>query len=175
LVAAVVGLLVVAARGSRRTPRGHYRIIAHTIYYCLVVDEDAGALVSASDVDRAVGSLGPLEGRIMREAWSGRWGSRFVVRDVAALFPELAYTTVMTTMRRLADKGLLVAEAIVGQKAYNYEVVGSPAEYLATASRQEVAEVVARYGDAALVAFAASLVGLTPEHRRRLDELSSGP
>jgi len=111
----------------------------------------------------------------MRDAWSGRWGSRFVVRDVAALFPELAYTTVMTTMRRLADKGLLVAEAIVGQKAYSYEVVGSPAEYLATASRQEAAEVVARYGDAALVAFAASLVDLTPEHRRRLDELSSGP
>ena len=132
-------------------------------------------MVSVSDVDRAVSSLGPLEGRIMRPVWSGQWGSRFVVRDVAALFPELAYTTVMTTMRRLADKGLLVAEAIVGQKAYRYEVAGSPADYLAAASRQEAAEVVARYGDAALAAFAASLVGLTPEQRRRLDELSSAP
>lgn len=132
-------------------------------------------MVSVSDVDRAVNSLGPLEGRIMRAVWSGQWGSRFVVRDVAALFPELAYTTVMTTMRRLADKGLLVAEAIVGQKAYRYEVAGSPADYLAAASRQEAAEVVARYGDAALAAFAASLVGLTPEQRRRLDELSSAP
>jgi hypothetical protein len=30
--------------------------------------------------------------------------------------PELASTTVMTTLRRLADKGLLVAIATVGQR-----------------------------------------------------------
>ena len=111
----------------------------------------------------------------MRAVWSGQVGSEFAVRDLAALSPELAYTTVMTTMRRLADKGLLEAMPILGQKAYRYAAAGTPAQYLALASRQEAAEVVARYGDAALAAFASSLEGLTPEQRRRLDELSSAP
>ncbi len=34
-----------------------------------------------------------------------------MVRDVHLLAPELAYTTVMTTLRRLADKGLLTARS----------------------------------------------------------------
>ena len=48
----------------------------------------------------------------------------------------------------------------------------SPAAYLADASDREAAGVVARYGDAALAAFAARLAGLPPEQRRRLEELA---
>jgi predicted transcriptional regulator len=124
------------------------------------------------DVERATALLGPLEGRVMRAVWTGQVGTAFVVRDVAALMPELAYTTVMTTLRRLADKGLLLAKAEPGRRAHEYSADGSAADYLARASEQEVGQFVARYGDAALSAFAARLADLTPEQRRRLEELS---
>ncbi len=66
-----------------------------------------------ADLDRALGLLGRLEARIMRAVWTGQVPEPFAVRDVHAHMPELAYTTVMTTLRRLADKGLLVADATV--------------------------------------------------------------
>jgi len=43
-------------------------------------------------------------------------GETFVVRDVQALMPELAYTTVMTTLHRLAGKGMLAARAEPGRR-----------------------------------------------------------
>jgi len=125
----------------------------------------------ARELERAVALLGPLEGRIMRAVWRREVRAPFVVRDVQALTPELAYTTVMTTLRRLADKGLLVAEAAPGRKAHEYRPAGTPAEFLVAMSRQDAADAVQRYGDAALAAFAAQLDGLTPEQRRRLEHL----
>lgn len=122
------------------------------------------------DLERALGLLGPLEARIMQLLWSGEVGSPFVVRDVAERLTDLAYTTVMTTVRRLAEKGPLRARAVRG-KAYEYELVLGPSEFLAAASRQEAAEVVARYGDAALAAFAARLDELSPDQRARLERL----
>lgn len=127
---------------------------------------------SDHDRDRAIGLLGPLEGRIMRAVWTGQAGEAFVVRDVQALMPELAYTTVMTTLHRLAGKGLLAARAEPRMRAHEYRVAQSPAAYLAAASEREAAGVVARYGDAALAAFAARLSGLSPQQRRRLEELA---
>lgn len=124
------------------------------------------------DVERAMALLGPLEGRVMRAVWTGQVATTFVVRDVQALMPALAYTTVMTTLRRLADKGLLVAKAEPGRRAHEYSAAGTAAEYLIRASEQEVGQFVARYGDAALSAFAARLADLTPEQHRRLEGLS---
>jgi predicted transcriptional regulator len=127
-----------------------------------------------ADLDRALGLLGPLEARIMRAVWTGQVTEPFSVRDVHAHMPELAYTTVMTTLRRLADKDLLVANATLGKRAYDYRAAGPPEAFLAAASQREIQDVVDRYGDAALAAFAARLDELTPEQRKRLEELT-GP
>jgi predicted transcriptional regulator len=124
------------------------------------------------DVERAVALLGPLEGRVMRVVWTGQVSETFVVRDVQMLMPQLAYTTVMTTLRRLADKGLLTARAEPGRRAHEYRAHGTAADYLVRASHDEAAQFVARYGDAALSAFAARLADLSPEQRRRLEELA---
>ena len=124
------------------------------------------------DVERAVALLGPLEGRVMRAVWTGEVTETFVVRDVQVLMPHLAYTTVMTTLRRLADKGLLIARAEPGRRAHEYRAAGAAGEYLARASHVEAAQFVARYGDAALSAFAARLADLTPEQRRRVEDLA---
>jgi predicted transcriptional regulator len=124
------------------------------------------------EIERAVALLGPLEGRVMRAVWTGEVGETFVVRDVQTLMPKLAYTTVMTTLRRLADKGLLVAKVEPGRRAHEYRAAGTAAEYLVRASTDAAAQFVARYGDAALSAFAARLADLTPEQRRRLEDLA---
>jgi len=116
--------------------------------------------------------LGALEAAIMQHLWSVGQGS---VREVVeALRSErtVAYTTGMTVMSRLADKGLLAARAERGRRAHEYRVAQTPASYLAAASEREAAGVVARYGEAALAAFAARLAGLSPEQRRRLEELA---
>jgi predicted transcriptional regulator len=121
------------------------------------------------DLDRAVALLGPLEGRVMRAVWTRAVQQPFVVRDMLALMPELAYTTVMTTVRRLADKGLLSADA--GGRAHEYHAAGDPRQFLAQASAREASQFLTRYGEAGLAAFAARLSELTPEQRRRLEDL----
>jgi len=49
--------------------------------------------------------LGPLERRLLESLW--RQGGEASVRDVARRYPELAYTTLMTTLDRLHRKGVL--------------------------------------------------------------------
>jgi predicted transcriptional regulator len=123
------------------------------------------------DLERALRLLGPLEARIMRTVWSEAIRQPFVVREMLAHVPELAYTTVMTTLNRLADKGLLLAEAVPGQRAHAYRAAGGPDAFLGAAGARAAEELVARYGDAALAAFAAPLEALPPEQRRRLERL----
>ncbi len=57
-------------------------------------------------------ALYDLEADVMEVVWGKRWDA-FTVADVhrqLARDREIAYTTVMTTVRRLADKGLLACE-----------------------------------------------------------------
>lgn len=129
-------------------------------------------MAAEEDLDRSIALLGRLEGRIMRVIWTGGVPATFVVRDVQALMPELAYTTVMTTVHRLADKGLLEAQAGTGRRAHEYRAAGDPVAFLRRASEREAREVVARYGNAALAAFGGVLAELSPDQRRRLEELS---
>ena len=107
----------------------------------------------------------------MRVIWSGQVGERFTVRDIQQEMSELAYTTIMTTVVRLAAKGLLHARAISQQKAHEYRVALTPDEFVTRSSRQDVAQLVRRYGEAALIAFAARIDGLDPDQKKRLREL----
>lgn len=104
----------------------------------------------------------------MRAVWSGLVGSRFTVRDIQTVTPELAYTTLMTTLSRLADKGILAQQQVPGRRAFEYRAAGSPAEFLAAASREQASRMLEQFGDAALAAFAARLEELSPEQRERL-------
>lgn len=62
--------------------------------------------------------LGPLEMSVMETVWDR---GRVTVRDVHEVLRrsrDIAYTTVMTTLGRLADKGLL--QRIEGQPAHHF-------------------------------------------------------
>jgi predicted transcriptional regulator len=65
--------------------------------------------------------LGPLERRVMDLLWSGDERS---VRDVCDQFgPDVAYTTLMTTLDRLFKKGLLTRRKV--GRAYHYTAATS--------------------------------------------------
>lgn len=133
-------------------------------------DRSSGEEVPGLDAGLRI--LGPLEGRIMKEVWLRRVVAPFRVRDVLARMPELAYTTVLTTLNRLADKGLLQRESTSTQRAYPYRPTGNPEDFLRQTGLAEVDDLIVRFGDAALVAFAARLDELSPHQRRRLQELA---
>lgn len=117
---------------------------------------------------RALDVLGPLEGRIMDAAWAGQLPEPFVVRDVHEVLADLAYTTVMTTVSRLATKGILGVERSQNARAHRYRVIEQPAQMLERLSRGEAERAVARFGDAAFAAFTAELDRLSPAQRERL-------
>ena len=122
---------------------------------------------------RAMSLLGPLEGRLMKLIWDGRVHQPFIVRDVLALTPELAYTTVMTTLNRLADKGLLSVSKMGSHQPHKYRAKGGVKEFLVDSGRAEVDRLVERYGDAALAAFAARLDRISPSTREALKRMRS--
>ena len=125
-----------------------------------------------SSLDRALGILGgPLEVRIMREAWTGAVPESFIVRDMLNRMPDLAYTTVMTILNRLADKGLLDMQRTGRRQPNRYRVHWSPDEFLAESSRRSAEKFIHLYGDAALAEFATRLEALSDEQVKRLREL----
>ncbi len=104
----------------------------------------------------------------MRAVWSELVPPPFTVRDIQTVTPELAYTTIMTTLNRLAEKGVLIQARVPHQRAFEYRAAGPPPEFLATASREYANRLLEQFGDAALAAFAAQLDELPREQRERL-------
>lgn len=124
-----------------------------------------------SQLETALEQLGPLEARIMRLVWEGRVAESFVVRSALRLTPDLAYTTVMTTLNRLAEKGILKVKPVTGQRAHEYRAALDPAAFLVWSSRRDAERMIARYGDLALAAFADRIDQLSPSQRERLRKL----
>ncbi len=81
-----------------------------------------------------------------------------------------AYTTYMTIMRRLDDKGLLTRRR--EGKTDFYRAVHSRAEYADLRAGAGVDELVERYGEVALAHFARQMGELDPERRRQLQRLA---
>ncbi|SDS77519.1 BlaI/MecI/CopY family transcriptional regulator [Microlunatus soli] len=115
-----------------------------------------------------VSSLGDLERRVMEELWSS--AAPRSVRDVhAALTRErdLAYTTVMTVLDRLAKKGLVNRES--SGRAYLYAAVQTREE-MAADVMHEALEGTGQDRTAALVAF---VDRVTPEEAATMREALS--
>lgn len=116
----------------------------------------------ASDLEKVVG---PLEAAVLEALWAE---ARPVgVREVLGRLNEgrarpLAYTTVMTVMSRLADKGIL--ERHREGRGYAYEPVAKDAAEIA------VRNVIHDFGNAALAHFVEE-ARADPETMRRLRRL----
>jgi predicted transcriptional regulator len=74
--------------------------------------------LAGKDRDAAVrGVLGPLEWRVLESLWARPAPAS--VRDLTPAFPEIAYTTLMTTLDRLHRKGVL--DRIKQGRAFFYQ------------------------------------------------------
>ena len=111
--------------------------------------------------------LGPLESRIMEIVWNaGEATVSSVVRELGKQSP--AYTTVMTVMARLTDKGLLT-RSLVG-KAHVYRPTRSRREHLQHLSEEAVRRVLREHGQLAVAHFVQEMEQLDPEQLRQLAE-----
>jgi predicted transcriptional regulator len=95
--------------------------------------------------------LGPLESEVMDIVWSR---GDVTVRDVhQALQAEhpIAYTTVMTTLGRLADKGLVKRDD--DQPAHRYSVLITREQYARSTVKSVVDWLVSHFPDPAVAYF----------------------
>jgi predicted transcriptional regulator len=117
--------------------------------------------------------LGPLAAAIVREVVAR--GEASVADVVEGLHRsqqrEHAYTTIMTVMGRLHEKGVLARERRGRQ--YIYHPTASEPELIDRLSGVAVDRLVDRYGTAALRHFAVRLADLDPTTRRRLAALAN--
>lgn len=108
---------------------------------------------------RAEGLLGPLEYAVMQALWDASPASVPTVLEVVngdrPADDQLAYTTVMTVLSRLYDKGLVVRDR--RGRGYEYTPRFSEAGLVAHLSEREVQGLLDRYGEVALAQFAAAV------------------
>jgi predicted transcriptional regulator len=127
-----------------------------------------------SDNDTPFSALGPLEARVMEVIWARGKASVREVADALGRETELAYTTVMTVMSRLAEKRLLTRST--AGRAYIYTPGVSRETYETLRARAEVHGLLEQFGEIAVAQFAEELQNVDPERARRLGEmLRRGP
>lgn len=124
----------------------------------------------------ASGLLGSLEYEVMCELWKDAPASVKTVLDRInhdrARADQLAYTTVMTVLGRLHDKGLL--GRVKAGRGYDYTPRFDEAQLIEHLGRREVADLVDRFGLVALSEFAAALGNADPATLRRINDLVEG-
>lgn len=115
--------------------------------------------------------LGELELAVMRIVWEGETVTVREVLEKLTKTRPLAYTTVMTVMSRLADKGLLIANK--QGKTYHYRSAYSREEFEAQAASQVVQSLITDFGgEIAISQFVEQLSAADPEQLARLAELA---
>lgn len=117
--------------------------------------------------------LGPLGAAVMRVVWSrGEATVAAVVDTLNAGRPQpLAYTTVMTILVRLHERGFLVRRKQGRQ--FVYRPAADESSLLDTLSGRAVDELLSRYGSTAMRHFAERLADADPDLRARIIELAS--
>jgi len=123
------------------------------------------------DKEQKVGKvLGESESEIMEIIWQSK--APISVRTVTQKLQkkrQIAYTTVMTIMGRLVDKGILKRKEL--RKAYLYQSSYSKDKFLIRVSRQIIKNFMASFGDTAVAHFAEEINKLEPAKRKSLTKL----
>lgn len=120
--------------------------------------------------------LGDLEIEIMEHMWQ-RAEAEATVREIATALQEgraVAYTTVMTVMGHLAEKGLLTRTSL-DKRTHLYSVALTREEFLARTSQKMVDILIADFGDLALAQFLEAVEQVEPERLELLRKLLDDP
>ncbi|MFQ5605695.1 MAG: BlaI/MecI/CopY family transcriptional regulator [bacterium] len=113
--------------------------------------------------------LGDLEADIMEIAWRK---PEITVRQVTELLQsqrDIAYTTVMTVMSRLAEKGLL--KKIKHGTAHIYQPTSSKEEFTRSTLKKVINELLADFSAPAISQFLDSVEEADPEKMEELARL----
>jgi predicted transcriptional regulator len=121
-----------------------------------------GAKPPSSPLDAA---FGPLENRVLDALWARDTAA--CVRDLQPQFPQVAYTTLMTTLDRLYRKGALTRYK--DGRAFYYRPAATRPELLSQIARPIISMFVDTIGasDRALLD---ELEALVRERRAKLEE-----
>lgn len=95
--------------------------------------------------------LGPLEAEVMEIVWELRDATVRDVHKALAAKRDIAYTTVMTTMGRLTDKGIL--RRVEESPAHHYFPVVSREQYANSTVKSVVDWLVNHFRDPAVAYF----------------------
>jgi predicted transcriptional regulator len=122
----------------------------------------------ANDQNRAQALLGPLEWRVLEALWTREVPAS--VRDLTPGFPDIAYTTLMTTLDRLHRKGVLSREKL--GRAFVYRARLNRSEFESARAGDAVRAALRNGGSLApLASYLVDAVG--DRDRELLDELES--
>jgi predicted transcriptional regulator len=117
-------------------------------------------------------ALHELESEIMEEVWRQEETTVKLVMEALnrKTKPPRAYTTYMTVMQRLNDKGLL--DRVRSGRSDTYTPALGREDYQELRAGAQVQGLVDEFGDVALAHFAKSLQTLDPARRRQLRRLA---
>ena len=132
--------------------------------------DNSGKRPKGQDITVLKKLLGSLELEVMEFMWqAGKATVRQVTEAINHKRP-IAYTTVMTVMGHLVDKGLLAR--IKEGKRYHYRVAQSRDEFLHEISKRMVRTLVDDFGDLAIAQFLGEIghvdTGRLAERRSRV-------
>ncbi len=110
--------------------------------------------------------LGSLELEVMDFMWQAGEATVRQVGEAISRKRPIAYTTVMTVMGHLVDKGLLTRT--MEGKRYRYRLTQSKNEFLYQALQRMIRTLVNDFGDLAVAGFLGEISKIEPD---RLDQL----
>jgi predicted transcriptional regulator len=113
--------------------------------------------------------LGELESQVMEIVWARGTVTVRDVHEAITRMRPLAYTTIMTVMTRLAEKGVLRRELVDG--AYLYRPAEARAEFEARAATRLLKDALDAYGEATITSFVDLLAEQDPDQIAQLDRL----
>ena len=111
--------------------------------------------------------LGELESEIMEIIWGQQ--DTVSVKDITEILSErrkIAYTTVMTIMARLVNKGVLVRH--LSKASYLYKPKVSKKQFIATAVHGIFSSAISSLGDEVLTHFIKEIQKISPKKRQEL-------
>ena len=113
--------------------------------------------------------ISELEQKVMNIVWKCKGCS---VRDVVAEIQKekpIAYTTILTILQRLHEKGLIIKKE--NGKAYTYLPKISKSSYSKSIAQLFLKKFFGSFGDVGIASFAESIESLSADEKKRLLKL----
>ena len=123
--------------------------------------------------------FGPLEAEIMQVVWRRRQATVAEVHDelqhCGDRQRDIAYTTVMTTMSRLAEKNVLRRERPAGQVSFVYSPALAREDFVNTVVKSVMDSLVDEFGEPVFSYLLSYVAASDPAHREVLAQALAAP